>query len=136
MHLPIPLLSVFLPECPRQPYEARGQAKLPAVHPVGISSGSPPGKDFPWSSLHHNISTVHYINLVGMNDLFHIMGDQNNGYILFLIQLRNSFQYFSSAVRIQHCSRLIQHNALGRIATTPAMATLCFCPPDSLFGDA
>ncbi len=28
--------------------------------------------------------------------------------------------------RMMHC---------GRIAMTPAMATLCFCPPDSLLGD-
>ena len=68
------------------------------------------GKNFSWSSLHYHISTIHYINLVGMDHFFHIMGNQDNGYIFFFIELGNGFQYFFPAIRVKHCSWLVQYN--------------------------
>ena len=90
MHPPVLLSSVFLPECPRQPCEAHGRAMSPGnIQPVffrvstweKISLGVPCITTFP----------IHHINLVGMDHFFHIMGNEDNGYIFFLLSSETAF---------------------------------------------
>ena len=47
----------------------------------------------------------------------------------------NLIQNFIPPLGIQPCCGLIQHQNLRSIASTPAMATRRFCPPDSSKGD-
>ena len=45
--------------------------------------------------------------------------------------LSTSFLPFGSSIAVGSSSTI----HFGRIAMTPAIATLCFCPPDNLFGE-
>ena len=58
------------------------------------------------------MSFIHHNRLVRMNDLFHIMSNQYHGNPFHLVQSAHRPYYFLSSVRIQHCRRLIQNNAL------------------------
>ena len=55
---------------------------------------------------------IHYIDLIRIYDFFHIMGDENHRNFLLLSQLLHCLKDFLAAYRIQHGSRLIQHDAL------------------------
>ncbi len=75
------------------------------------------------------MTVIHYEYVVCIYNLFHIMGDQNHCNVFSFFSAPSRFKYFFSSISDQasQLAHPVQYT-LGRIALTPAIATLCFCP--------
>ena len=114
------------------------QVLLPAAHQVLIpldaqhlkisAVGVPSIIIFPASITNTLVCTYYF---------FHIMSYKNNCHVFFFIKF---MKYMISLLFVRMGQALLSvHQVLmhfGFIATIPAIATLCFCPPESLLGEA
>ena len=79
------------------------------IHPQGLQLLHL-GKDFLRRTVQYQLPLIHQDNAVRIYRLFHIVGNQDDGDALLLVQLPNGTNHLRSTAGIQHGGGLIQYN--------------------------
>ena len=88
-----------------------GQVRNQKAHPIRKDfSSSTLEKNFLRRAVQYQLPLIHKNNSVRIYRLFHIMGNQDDGDALLLVQLPNGTNHLRSTAGVQHGGGLIQHN--------------------------
>ena len=72
------------------------------------------GEDLPRCAVHHDFALVHDNDAVGVHRLFHVMSDEYDGDLFFLIQPAHCPDHLGPAAGVQHGCGLVKHDAAGQ----------------------